>query len=423
MPVNILGIHYFAPPTAVVAARRLSGIYRHFIAKGAKVDIITSNGHVDRPMEPAYNIQANYHFVQSGGLREQLAGKSNQTIDIQLKKKAIYRMLNRYRQSFPFLYLTDEGGLKYYKNAIKAGRQLIAEGNISHLLTSYRPWVDLRVGAALKAVSPNLYWIADFRDLPVDKLRSDVWLTKYQSRIAKEIIASANEIWVVSEGQAAQIADWHPNIKVVYNGLDQLPKVSTPPISDRFIINYSGSLYPQFQSITPLKNILRSDTSLATSLVKKGSFQYAGKDGAVWKSWLEETPKNKAAVTIINQGIVDQKVAKASQEHAATNLLLTWSATDYYGVLTAKLYDYLASGRPITALVNGPDDPELRRIIEGSGAGRVFCHGQSAALANWLTQLYQEWEINNGQLAWHTPSEKVRYLLIEEQLKGLPSPL
>jgi hypothetical protein len=79
-------------------------------------------------------------------------------------------------------------------------------------------------------------------------------------------------------------------------------------------------------------------------------------------------------------------------------LLLSWSAPNYYGVLTAKLYDYLSAGRPILALVNGPDDPELRQIVEGTRAGKVFATRDSVAA--WLLDGYLKWRDHDQRLEW-----------------------
>ncbi|MEM1359491.1 MAG: hypothetical protein AAGF89_14895 [Bacteroidota bacterium] len=419
--MKILGIHYFAPPSAVVASRRLSGIYRYLIDQGVSVDIITVNNHGAVPKEVAYEIDANLRTVAGGGLRDLLLGPQNRQVDSTTKSRPLFQTLNRYRQAFPLLYLTDEGGPTYYKNALQLARDIIPERGITHIFTSYRPWVDHRIGAALKATFPRLHWIADFRDLPVDPIRKDVGLAKYQAMFGKEIITKADELWVVSEGQRAQLTDWHPNIRIVYNGLTNLPKPTTPAPSDRFVINYSGSLYPDLQRGQPLREVMDTGGKLATSLVKKINLQYAGKDGSIWKSWFQPLEQSQPGIKVINRNIIPQIAAREAQRQAATNLLFSWSGQDYYGVLTAKLYDYLAAGRPITALVNGPDDPELRRIIEGSGSGRVFCHGQSAELVEWLETLLQDWQQNDGWLPWAANAEKLRPLLMREQLKDLPS--
>jgi len=117
--------------------------------------------------------------------------------------------------------------------------------------------------------------------------------------------------------------------------------------------------------------------------------------------------------------IIDQTAAQERQQNAAINLLLNWSAPNYFGVLTAKLYDYLAAGRPILALVNGPEDPELRKIIEGSGAGRVFTVSDAAGMERWLNELFSQWQAGSGKLPWQISPQPLQALQPKSTLRKM----
>lgn len=418
--MRILGIHYFCPPVAVVSSRRLAGVYRAWGERAESIDLLTGEQHHFRRMDEAYELEVPIHCVAERGIRERMTG--NRTDLAEAKKRRMgFHSLNRLRQSFPLLYYLDEGGPTYYRQAVERGSQLIRRKKITHLFSSYRPWVDHRIAAELKRRFPELYWIADFRDLPVDPFRSDVFFPGFQSSQARSIVARANEVWAVSEGQAQRLPAEVGRRRVVYNGLWALPLASQPISASPFTINYTGSWYPQLQDIRPLREALDSlltSTPTATWSSQKIQLRYAGKDGTAWTDhWAAADER----LHFEQLDVLSQQQALKLQKAATTNLLLSWSGEDYYGVLTAKLFDYLAAGRPITALVNGPDDPELRRIIEGSGAGRVFCHGQQAELNGWLEQLYADWARNEGKLNWETNADALKPLLSRELLKNLPS--
>ncbi|PHI20689.1 hypothetical protein CEQ90_06460 [Lewinellaceae bacterium SD302] len=419
-------MHYFAPPVAVVSSRRLSGIYRELAIRADSIDIITSNNHRHRNLEEAYSHEFPLHFVEGEGLREKLFGTREASVNSQQKASRGFRLLNRWRQSFPVLLLTDEGGPAYYRNAVRKASRIIESRGITHLFSSYRPWVDHRIARALKKRYPHLIWIADFRDLPVDRVRRDVALPTLQKWWVKRIIQRADEVWLVSEGQRKQFGTLHPNPRVVYNGLFSLPKPSEPEPGKTFTIGYTGSLYPGLQSVEMLGGALEqlvSNFEEGTN-TPEISLQYIGKEGAVLKDWVGGDfgflYKCKYTYLCIYKYMNLQKTHHLQSTHTL-NLLLTWSAPNYHGVLTAKLFDYLAAGRPIMAIVNGPDDPELRRIIEGSGAGRVFCRGQEHELADWLQELYFSWRENGNRLPWRTEAKHLASLAMAEQLKDLPS--
>jgi hypothetical protein len=98
------------------------------------------------------------------------------------------------------------------------------------------------------------------------------------------------------------------------------------------------------------------------------------------------------------------------QQEAQVLLLLNWSAPGYYGVLTAKLWDYLGAGRPVLALVNGPGDEELKSIVEGAAAGAVFANEEQGKLEDWISEKYAHW-LKNGELPWSPDLQKLtRYL-------------
>lgn len=309
------------------------------------------------------------------------------------------------RQAYPFVYLTDDGGADYRKKAYAAACRLIEEKGITTVFSSFRPWSDHLVAKRLKKKYPHLKWIADFRDLPVDPVRRDVWWPGLQRWWGKRVIASADEVWAVSEGQRAQLVGWHDDIIVRRNPLLALPPEENNPVTERFTIVYTGSLYPGLQTVKPLVEALRILLSEGTILPDQLRLVYRGKDAELFRNWTDGIPDTSLAI----QPSIAPAAAQKMQQEAQLLLLLNWSAPDYYGVLTAKLWDYLATGRPILALVNGPADPELCSIIEGANAGAVFAKNKQG-LVGWLRKAYVRWEANNS-LPWAVDREELRKFL------------
>jgi hypothetical protein len=312
-------------------------------------------------------------------------------------RKKVSGPLLRMRQSFPFLYLTDDGGPVYRRQAYRKSVRLIEEEGITTIFSSFRPWSDHLVARRLKRKFPHLHWIADFRDLHADPVRQDVWMPRLQRWWARRVIADADEVWGVSEGQVQYLRELYPRATVRRNRLFSLPPAETAPTSERFTIVYTGSLYDRLQTIEPLLSALTRLIAGARIFAGDVELVYRGKDDHLWREWTEDIP---AGVHQNVQAYVAPASARKLQRQAQLLLLLNWSAPDYYGVLTAKLYDYLSSGRPILALVNGPDDPELRQIVEGTQAGRVFASDEHPD--DWLLKCYQHWRENEGSLRWRS---------------------
>ncbi len=387
------------PPHVGAAARRLGHLAQVFAREG-EVFVIRSG--TDGEDDPAVTETFN---LPTQDLRRLSAGTGS-TLDTRKKQQPILRILLRLRQAYPFLYLTDDGGPAYRQKAFALAVELVEKNEVKTIYSSFRPWTDHLVAWRLKKKFPELNWIADFRDLPVDPVRADVWFPALQRWWGKRIIADATEVWTVSEGQKAQLTGWHPNLRVRYNSLFALPPERSAPASDRFTITYTGSLYPGLQNMDVMVRALRELITEGRISPYKVCLQYRGKDAEIFRSWTAGLPAHCLDVETSIAPATAQKM-----QHAATILLLlNWSAPGYYGVLTAKLWDYLATGRPILALVNGPGDQELNDIILGADAGAVFKTAEQGEVKAWLLARFQHWK-TECTLPWETNRETLkRYL-------------
>ena len=324
----------------------------------------------------------------------------------------MYGPLLRLRQSFPFIYLTDDGGPVYRAEAYREAVRLIEAEQISTIFSSFRPWSDHLVARRLKRKYPHLHWIADFRDLHADPVRKDVWWPALQRWWARRVIATADEVWGVSEGQVQYLKELHAKASVRRNRLFALPPPLTDPTTERFTIVYTGSLYDNLQTIAPLVSALNKLIDWNEVRADDIELIYRGKDDRLWAEWTSEL---NSKVHCNTRSYVEPSTAQQLQRDAQILLLLTWSAPGYYGVLTAKLYDYLSAGRPILGLVNGPQDPELYQIVEDSHAGKVFYDDTSPI--DWLLGCYQQWKISKGRLPW-SPNMKHMARYLEDEPVG-----
>jgi hypothetical protein len=379
---------YYYPPGNTPAARRMTHLIKAF-AETEPVYVITATLTATQFEHVKETVMVNSPDLRSmlGALRPAPARVQDKTIGVETKSRTWVKPLLLLRQAYPFLYLTDDGGPLYRKEAFKAACGLIEKHGVTRVFSSFRPWSDHLIAARLKKKYPGLRWIADFRDLPVDPVRKDVWWPALQTWWGKRVIKSADEVWVVSEGQREQLASWHPNIKVVRNALLRLPPEQTAPLTERFTIVYTGSFYDGLQSVDPLVESLLDLLAEGTISPHKLSLVYRGKDAELFRRQAARLPVESLDI----QPSIAPAAAQKMQRTAQVLLLLNWSAQNYYGVLTAKLWDYLAAGRPIVALVNGPGDEELKDIIEGAAAGAVFADNEQGELATYLTEQYGKW--------------------------------
>ena len=408
----ILFIAQSAPPRPAAAARRLGQLLRWARQYYRAVYLIRG----DRDYPGAEVEGVTVFPIPLRDLRAVAGAKGSAgTLGQGHLPHRLTKPLRHLRQSFPFVLATDDGGVDYRRQAFAVAEELITAHGIRTLVSSFRPWSDHLVARRLKRRFPHLHWIADFRDLPVDPIRRDVWWPGLQRWWSRRVVRAADEVWAVSEGQAAQLTYLrHPAVRVRRSLLERLPPARTAPVTDRFTIVYTGSLYPGLQSLDPLitalLRLIDEQVIDPTNLL----LRYAGKDAALFRAWTARLPP--ACLDI--HPLLAPATAQTMQAEAQLLLLLNWSAPGYFGVLTAKLFDYLATGRPILAIVNGPGDAELTEIIEGADAGAVVGEG-AGRLEELLRDWYRTWQ-QEGTLPWR-PDRETLFPLLELPIPDTPA--
>jgi glycosyltransferase involved in cell wall biosynthesis len=299
---------------------------------------------------------------------------------------------DRLKDSFPTNLLLDEGGLAYIARAYRLGARLVEAHGITHLYSSYRPYADHLVAWLLKGRFPQLYWIADFRDPPVDLNRGNVYWPALQHVVNRRILRRADQVVTVSQGLARYLERYGRPVAVLRNGINPalFPAAASAP-SERFTIAYTGSIYPGWQSALPLMEMLAQMVGEGLLDTPRLCLRYAGKDQATWDAWAA-----RCGLDGINQssGLVSLEESLAIQRGSQLNLLLSWSGPHFQGILTGKLYEYLAAQRPILALVQGGYDAELAGIVQSVGAGFAFFTEapDPAGLRRFVLERYAAWQ-------------------------------
>lgn len=374
MPPRLLFLAYHFPPVKVVSVLRLRHIYLGFRRRWGAVDVLTSANRRLFEQDPALAVDAQVEEIPAWDLRRLLAGRSRTGRSYRGADKklgAIGSWASRLIDSFPFNVLLSFGGPLYLLLGYRRAVRIVQERNITYLFSSYRPLADHLIAYWLKGRFPHLCWIADFRDLPVDEHRGNTLFPDFQHWIQRRLLSRADRLTTVSEGLAGALRRYHPDVYVLRNGIDpELIAEETPlPEPGPFTIVYTGSLYPEQQSALPLLTALSRLIDRGVISPEDIRLVYAGKDGAVWRGWMQQAG---LSLPVVDRGVLSRQEAVALQRRAHLNLLLSWSSRQSGGILTAKLYEYLAARRPILALIEGERDEEWEQLFRPIPECRLF---------------------------------------------------
>lgn len=270
------------------------------------------------------------------------------------------------------------------------------------VVSTYGPRASHLIASAMKRHNPHLFWVADYRDL-----WSQSHLASYTARSrareadleSRSVGSLADMLTTVSEELADQLQSaYHKPTHVIYNGFDEddAPAVSFEEgrAGPRKLI-YTGLLYPGTRDPTPLFSAiqqLRQERRLEKHELK---VEFYGPPA----DWLPSLIQRYGLEDLVHiGGRVTRAQALSLQRHSDCLLLLESDSPGARGVLTGKLFEYIAADRPILS-VGSASDSAIARVLGATGSG--VCTGSDVTM---LKKLVVEL-VSGARVAWHRPNE------------------
>lgn len=265
--------------------------------------------------------------------------------------------------------------------AVHAGERFIREHDVDLIYASGMPTVSLCVGALLH-YRTGVPWIAEYRD---------AWTTNFwawrprgwqqaEEAIERLVVRSASAIIGLSRPLADDLARLHGRpVEVVTNGFDPADYAERPPLTPHLTISHTGGLAP-WRRVAPFMEAV-------TTLLHQGlmpadvRLRYWGRNPEYFSAAAEHVG---LAPHVELHAEVAPSVASRCQQESTILLLVESVAPEARLMTTAKLFDYLAAGRPILAFA--PRGGAADAILRETGAGVVVESAQeaTAVLRRWL---------------------------------------
>ena len=218
----------------------------------------------------------------------------------------------------------------------------------------------------------NIPWVADFRDpwTGIDfyeKLRLTKRSDRKHHKLEKEVIITADAVITVSQGMKKDFEKYRKEgMYVITNGYDpaDIPAEETGPGSG-FLITHLGSINADRNPLVFWKAI-RQLIDEYDFFSKDLAIKLVGTtDVSVRKSIQDHTLDE---VVEYSEPVPHNQVFKLL--HQSHVLLLPVNNTpNASSILTGKLFEYLAAGRPILGI--GPVNGEMAGILKETGSGAM----------------------------------------------------
>ena len=241
-------------------------------------------------------------------------------------------------------------------------------------------------------------WVADFRDpwTEIDYY-NDLHLTRRSDRkhhrLEHEVLTKADKVVTVAPDGARRLGRLgNRNVGVIYNGFDRDDDTQAPvKQNDKFSITYLGVL-SKIQNPEDLWQILGELVEEDVDFSKKLQINMIGQiDSSVTHSI--EGHGLGQYVTYSPYIPHDQVSAVHRSSTLLLLLLMPDSEPRAKGLLTGKLFEYLASGRPILCI--GPEDGDAARILKETQAGVTVRFEDRERMKETIKGLYQKY-LENG---------------------------
>ena len=242
----------------------------------------------------------------------------------------------------------------------------------------------------------RIKWIADFRD-PWTNLYYNIdfkqggFAKRRNKKLETQVLQQADCVLTVSATLQKEFLQTAKHVELITNGFDNEVFANVPSqLDEKFTISYIGLLPKQSNPkvlFKVLKRLCEEDSLFSEDL--KINFI-----GDISNEVRLEIEANDLISKANFMGRVSHQKAIEYQHKAQVLLLLIPNVMNSKGILTGKLFEYLAAKRPILAI--GPEDGDLSDILKDTNAGVVTGYENEEKLFLEIQKLYTNFK--NGTL-------------------------
>jgi glycosyltransferase involved in cell wall biosynthesis len=269
--------------------------------------------------------------------------------------------------------------------ATRRALTIVKRYNIDSVIVTAPPFSAFLIGNALKRKLPHIQLISDFRDewlrffLSTFSFHKNDAIKRRAEAIERATVELSDTVISITGRVVDELRErYHEQSgrKFVHipNGYD--PQIfkdfhSRPHDLSRVVVSYIGTVY----STTSPKSYLEALATLPDDIRSRIETRFIGRIADDQRELLESDSSLKLL------GYMKQGEALKLMEETDFLLVVMQDPT----FATGKIYEYLASGKPIVAL--SPDGGEVAKTIEETGAGWCIDPANISEIAGLLRKL------------------------------------
>jgi glycosyltransferase involved in cell wall biosynthesis len=392
---HVLMVAYLYPPRESTATRRIVKFVKYLPQWGYRPVVLTTRTRGTLP-DDAETLTFRSDEV-TGPLHRAYRAYKLRHVPAQQRARVAATSPESRLERWRTACLIPDHQVPWYPLAVQQGTRIMHAHPIRVIYSTSPPETAHLVALQLKQRS-GLPWVADFRDgwlfEPGIPLRLHSPLRRLlETHLERSVVHHADRIIVVNEVMADDFRQRYPQaadrVAVITNGYDGedfarlRPHTPTP---DKFRIVYTGSfaLARWNTSIDGLLEALRMLQRRNCAIMEHLELVLAGDLTAPEQHAITQTG---VAQNITLVGRVDYP--QALQYQVDADVLLLVIAPGAIGVTTNKVFEYLATGRPILTLSG---DTPAAQLVASLGAGLVVDPHNVTGICHALETFYAQWQ-------------------------------
>jgi glycosyltransferase involved in cell wall biosynthesis len=396
--VKVLLVSMYFPPSGGGGVQRALKFATHLPELGIETHVLAPDDpkwihRDDDPMPPmlAWVHRARYFGPKGRKPAEELHGT-----------QGLERFTKQAQLAGRRLLVPDEN-VSWNLTAIPTAIRIVKREQIDVVITTSPPSSVHLIGATVKRTT-GIPWVADLRDSVVahPHRHAERMLVRAKEQgehaIAKLIARSANAIVGVSDAISEEMRARNPAgpVVTIANGsdFDDFAGLEHTP-SDRLRITHAGSFFGKRDPRPFL-------TALKQSGLEDVSVRFLGDFRSADREWAEQLGLGDRLELIAYAP--RRRSLELQRDSDALLLLIPEAGGRGKGVLSGKVFEYLAAERLILALV--PPDGAAADLIRQTGAGIVVAPDDVEGMTAALRDLHARWKA--GELVGTPLSEEWR---------------
>ncbi len=283
----------------------------------------------------------------------------------------------------------------WIKPSISYLSDFIKKNKIDAIISTGPPHSMHLIAMGLKQ-KHNIPWIADFRDpwTQIDfysQLKLSSYADNKHKKLENQVLTTANKVVTVSPSCASDLQKLgNRKVDVITNGFDtdDFKFEKDLNLLDGFTFHHTGALNKDRNPYTLWKvlgDMCKENPELKRDLVLK----FTGKtDAIVFESLKQQDLYTNSHKT---DYMTHSEVVKVMAQSPVLLLPLN-NTPNNKGVLSGKLFEYLAAGRPIFGV--GMPDGDAAIILKETGAGILCDFDDYEGTKKAVSDLYQKYKSN-----------------------------